>query len=165
MAQASHGLRHDRGSRPSANPGPAEPMAAMAKRLGLNRKAVAERHGRSDRPDEGLTQMRRHAADIPPSNDRARHGSVLEPRRHRAKLRGHVGDNREAPADHQRRWDRLRPISASRAEGCVDGFAHSRMGKRRRTRWFAQGQHHVAVVRAAVLDGRLEPTSYARLAA
>ena len=85
----------------------------MAKRLCLNGEAVAKRHGRPDRADEGFIQTVRRAADIPPSDDGARHGTVLEPRRHRAELRA----------------------------------------------------HHFVVVRAAVLDGRFEPASHARLAA
>ena len=49
------------------------------------------------------------------------------------------------------------PVSTSRAEGCVDEIANARMAKRRRMRWSPRGAHRVAVVRAAVLDGRLAP--------
>ena len=48
------------------------------------------------------------------------------------------------------------PISTSRAEGCVDEIANTRMAKKQRMRWSPQGAHRVAVVRAVVLDGRLE---------
>lgn len=144
----------------------AEPMAAMAKRLGLDRKAVAERHGRPDRADEGLTQMRRHTADVPPSNDRARHGTVLEPRPHCAELRGYVGDNREAVADHHCRCDRLRPLSTWRAEGCVDEIAHARMGKRRLMRWFSQGRATSPwSAPPCSTDASNRPSTYARFAA
>ncbi|MBO9457299.1 ISKra4 family transposase [Paracoccus sp. R12_1] len=57
--------------------------------------------------------------------------------------------------DYGRRYRRGLPISSSRAEGCVDDIGNTRMGKRRRMRWSPSGAHRVAVVRAAVLDGRL----------
>ena len=47
------------------------------------------------------------------------------------------------------------PISTSRAEGCVDEIADAQMAKKQRMRWSPQGAHRVAVVHAAVLDGRL----------
>ncbi len=47
------------------------------------------------------------------------------------------------------------PISTSRAEGCVDEIANARMARKQRMRCSPQGAHRVAVVRAAVLDGRL----------
>jgi hypothetical protein len=40
-------------------------------------------------------------------------------------------------------------------EGCVDEIANARMAKRRRLRWSPRGAHHIAVVRSAMLDGRL----------
>lgn len=48
------------------------------------------------------------------------------------------------------------PISTSRPEGCVDEIANARMAKKQGMRWSPQGAHRVAVVRAAVLDGRLQ---------
>jgi hypothetical protein len=57
------------------------------------------------------------------------------------------------------------PISTSRAEGCVDEIANTRMAKKQRMRWSPQGAHRVAVVRAAVLDGRLNPEAKDLLAA
>lgn len=57
--------------------------------------------------------------------------------------------------DYGRRYRTGLPISSSRAEGCVDDIGNTRMGKRRRMRWSPNGAHRVAVVRAAVLDGRL----------
>jgi hypothetical protein len=57
------------------------------------------------------------------------------------------------------------PISTLRAEGCVDEIANARMAKKQRMRWSPQGAHRVAVVRAAVLDGRLRPEANGLLAA
>jgi hypothetical protein len=66
-----------------------------------------------------------------------------------------VRNNRGAIVSYHRRYHCDRPISTSRAEGCVDEIANARMGKRLRMRWSPRGAHRVAVVRAAVLDGRL----------
>jgi len=57
------------------------------------------------------------------------------------------------------------PISTSRAEGCVDEIANARMAKKHRMRWSPHGAHRIAVVRAAVLDGRLKPEASGVLAA
>jgi len=64
-----------------------------------------------------------------------------------------------------RRYHSDRPISTSRAEGCVDEIANARMGGRQRMRWSPRGTHRVAVVRNAVLDGRLEAISRNQTAA
>src|SRR5271166_315017 len=57
-----------------------------------------------------------------------------------------------------------RPVSTSRAEGCVDEIANARISKRQQTRWSPRGAHRVALVRAAVLDG-LGATSCEHIAA
>ena len=70
-------------------------------------------------------------------------------------LRGYLANNEAALVDYSRRYHSGQPVSTSRAEGCVDEIANARMAKRRRMRWSPRGAHRVAVVRAAVLDGRL----------
>jgi len=70
-------------------------------------------------------------------------------------LRGYLANNEAALVDYSRRYRSGQPVSTSRAEGCVDEIANARMAKRRRMRWSPRGAHRVAVVRAAVLDGRL----------
>lgn len=55
-------------------------------------------------------------------------------------------------------------VSSSRAEGCVDDIGNTRIGKRHRMRWSPNGAYRAAVVRAAVLDGRLTG-AYQRAAA
>jgi hypothetical protein len=85
--------------------------------------------------------------------------------RHCSELRGYVQNNRTAIVSYHRRYHSDRPVSTSRAEGCVDEIANTRMGKRRRMRWSPRGAHRVAVVRAAVLDGRLGPPPCGRIAA
>jgi len=66
--------------------------------------------------------------------------------------------------NYGKRHRRGLPVSSSRAEGCVGDIGNTRMGKRRRMRWSPNGAHRVAVVRAAVLDGRLTG-AYQRAAA
>jgi hypothetical protein len=46
----------------------------------------------------------------------------------------------------------------------MDEIANARMAKKQRARWSPQGAHRVAVVRAAVLDGRLKPEANGLLA-
>ena len=76
----------------------------------------------------------------------------------------YLANNMDSLTDYGRRYRNGLPISSSRAEGCVDDIGNTRMGKRRRMRWSPKGAHRVAVVRAAVLDGRLTST-YRRAAA
>jgi hypothetical protein len=44
-------------------------------------------------------------------------------------------------------------------------YANVRMGKKQRMRWSPRGAHRVAVVRAAVLDGRLKSCGVIPMAA
>jgi hypothetical protein len=74
---------------------------------------------------------------------------------HRDELRGYLANNETALIDYGARYRTNSPISSSRAEGCVDEIANARMAKRQRMRWSPRGAHRVALVRAAVLDGRL----------
>lgn len=79
-------------------------------------------------------------------------------------LYSYLASNMDSLTDYGRRYRTGFPISSSRAEGCVDDIGNTRMGKRRRMRWSPNGAHRVAVVRAAVLDGRLTG-AYQRAAA
>jgi len=74
----------------------------------------------------------------------------------------YLANNMESLVDYGRRYLSGLPISSSRAEGSVDDIANARMGKRRRMRWSPKGAHRVAVIRAAVLDGRLTVTNSSR---
>jgi hypothetical protein len=74
---------------------------------------------------------------------------------HCDELRGYLTNNETALIDYGARYRTKTPISSSRAEGCVEEIANARMAKRRRMRWSPAGAHRVALVRAAVLDGRL----------
>ncbi|MGI4748381.1 MAG: ISKra4 family transposase [Janthinobacterium lividum] len=70
-------------------------------------------------------------------------------------LRRYLGNAGSSLINYGERYRSKLPISTSRAEGCVDEIANARMAKKQRMRWSPQGAHRVAVVRAAVLDGRL----------
>jgi len=72
-----------------------------------------------------------------------------------AALKSSLVGSFDSRVDYGARHRKGLPISASRAEGCVDDIANARMGKRRRMRWSPRGAHRVAVTRAASLDGRL----------
>ena len=74
---------------------------------------------------------------------------------HSDELRGYLANNETALIDYGARYRTHSPISSSRAEGCVDEIANARMAKRQRMRWSPRGAHRVALVRAAVLHGRL----------
>jgi hypothetical protein len=77
-------------------------------------------------------------------------------------LRRYLVNNTASLIDYGERYRSKMSISTSRAEGCVDEIANARM---QRMRWSPQGAHRVAVVRAAVLDGRLKPEASRLLAA
>ena len=70
-------------------------------------------------------------------------------------LYSYLANNIDNLTNYGWRHRRGLPISSSRAEGCVDDIGKTRMGKRRRMRWSPKRAHRVAVVSAAVLDGRL----------
>lgn len=70
-------------------------------------------------------------------------------------LRTYLSHKLLAIANYGRRRQQGKAVSTSRAEGLVNEIANVRIGKKQRMRWSPRGAHHVAVVRAAVLDGRL----------
>ena len=82
-----------------------------------------------------------------------------------SELRVYLRNNEGSIACYHQRYHEGRPVSTSRAEGCVDEIANARMAKLRRMRWSPVGAHRVAQVRAAVLDGRLEPATQQQMAA
>jgi hypothetical protein len=79
-------------------------------------------------------------------------------------LRSYLENNEAALVDYSCRYHSGQPVSMSRAEGCVDEIANARMAKQRRLRWSPRGAHRIAVVRAAVLDGRLHALEHRRAA-
>lgn len=122
-------------------------------------------HGRPAQADQELACFASHTEDIAGSGANPEQMVTRDLLRHCSELRSYVQNNRRAIVSYHRRYHSDRPISTSRAEGCVDEIANARMGRRQRMRWSSQGAHRVAVVRAAVLDGRLGTTSRHQMAA
>jgi hypothetical protein len=80
-------------------------------------------------------------------------------------LRAYLVNNESALIDYGTRYRSGRPISTSRAEGCVEEIVNARMAKRQRMRWSPRGAHRVATVRAAVLDDRMHDLMRTQLTA
>ena len=109
-------------------------------------------HDEASRELFGLRHLASEAVYLNGENLRA---SVIRFISHCADLRSYLDNNETSLIDYGSRYRANKPISTSRAEGCVDEIANARMAKRRRMRWSPRGAHRVATVRAAVLDGRL----------
>ena len=62
---------------------------------------------------------------------------------------------RSALVNYNHRRRKEMPVSTSRTEGLVSDIANTRMGKDQRVEWSPRGAQCVAVVRTAVLYGRL----------
>lgn len=77
----------------------------------------------------------------------------------------HLVNNAGSRIDYGERYRSKLPISTSRADGWVDEIANARMAKKQRMRGSPQGAHRIAVVRAAVLGGRLKTKTELPLAA
>lgn len=112
-------------------------------------------HGRPVQADRELVRFAAHSENIARRSIGPEQVVTTDLLRHCSDLRGYVQNNRRAIVSYHRRYHSDRPISTSRAEGCVDEIANARMARRQRMRWSPRGAHSVAVVRAAVLDGRL----------
>jgi hypothetical protein len=80
-------------------------------------------------------------------------------------LRRYLANNDDSLIDYGARYRSKLPIWTSRADGCVDEIANTRMAKKQRMRWSPKGAHCVATVRAALLGGRLKPATGLQLAA
>jgi len=80
-------------------------------------------------------------------------------------LRRYLANNTSSLITYAEPYRSKLPISTSRAEGCVDEIANARMAKKQRMRWSPRGAHCVAVVRAAVSDGRLKMPTDLQVAA
>jgi hypothetical protein len=122
-------------------------------------------HGRPANANQKLVCFASHTENIAGSGTNPEQVVTKDLLRHCSELRSYVQNNSRAIVSYHRRYHSDRPISTSRAEGCVDEIANARMGRRRRMRWSPGGAHRVAVVRAVVLDCRLEATSCSQMAA
>ena len=112
-------------------------------------------HGRQDQADQEIGLLLGHSVEIAARNGQSYETSATDLRRLCNELQNYAYNNRDAIINYHRSYHDKRPVSTSRAEGCVDEIANARMNKKQRMRWSPYGAHRVAVVRAAVLDGRL----------
>jgi hypothetical protein len=122
-------------------------------------------HGRPAQADQELVRFADQSENIVGRSSDPEQVVTRDLLRHCSELRTYVQNNRRAIVSYHRRYHSDRPISTSRAEGCVDEIANARMGRRQRMRWSPRGAHRVAVVRATALDGRLGVTSRSQMAA
>jgi hypothetical protein len=114
-------------------------------------------HGRTADADEEIVLLLGHGSKIAERNGMSVQESTNDLQRLSTEPKGYAQNNRDAIINYHRRYHGKQPVSTSRAEGCVDEIANARMGKKQRMRWSPTGAHRVALVRAAVLDGRLDP--------
>src|SRR5262245_47954066 len=89
-------------------------------------------HGRPAQAAQELVRFVDHAENIARSAAEPEQVVARDLLRHCSELRGYVQNNRTSIISYHRRYHSDRPVSTSRAEGCVDEIAHARMGKRRR---------------------------------
>ena len=113
-------------------------------------------HGKTGKALEGIQHLYFRAAALQDLSRPDVRASIRKIQKRCEVLHGYISNNACAIPDYGFRHRAGLPVSTSRAEGCVDDFANTRMGKKRRMRWSPRGAHRVAITRAAVLDGRLQ---------
>ena len=113
-------------------------------------------HGRADEADQEIALLSGHGSKIAERNGVPVQESTKDLTRLCMELQGYAQNNRDAIINYHRRYHDKQPVSSLEAEGCVDEIANARMAKKQRMRWSPCGAHRVALVRAAVLDGRLK---------
>jgi len=147
-------------TRPSRNRVPIEAAQAPIERI---RDLLW--HGRQDQANQEIGLLLGHSLEIAARNGQSHETSAFDLQRLCNELQNYACNNRDALINYHRRYHDKRPVSTSRAEGCVDEIANARMSKKQRMRWSPRGAHRVAVVRAAVLDGRLASLTATPMAA
>lgn len=122
-------------------------------------------HGCQEQADQELVLPLGYGLEIAARNGEPHQASANDLRRLCSEPRAYARNKCDAIVNYHRRYHDKRPVSTSRAEGCVDEIANARMGKKQRMRRSAGGAHRVAMVRAAVLDGRLRSQTGVPIAA
>ena len=87
-------------------------------------------HGRPGQADQELVRFAHHSKDIARGNTDPEQVVTRDLLRHCSELRSYVQNNRRAIVSYHRRYHSNRPISTSRAAGCVDEIANAGMGRR-----------------------------------
>ena len=142
-----------------------DPVPVQAAQASIERIRHLLWHGRPDEADQEIVLLFGQGSKIAERNGVSVQESTNDLTRLCKELKGYVQNNRDAIVNYHRRYHGKRPISSSRAEGCVDEIANARMGKKQRMRWSPRGAHRVALVRAAVRDGRLKSRGVIPMAA
>jgi len=142
-----------------------DPEPVQAAQASIERIRHLLWHGRPDDADQEIALLVDHGSKIPERNGVSVRESTNDLTRLCKELQGYAQNNREAIINYHRRYHGKQPVSSSRAEGCVDEIANARMSKKQRMRWSPRGAHRVALVRAAVLDGRLQSCNAVPMAA
>ncbi len=122
-------------------------------------------HGRPDDADQEMVLLLDHGSKIAERNGVSVQESTNDLTRLCTELKGYARNNHGANVNYHRRYHGKQLVSTSRAEACVDEIANAQMGKKQRMRWSPRGEHRVALVRAAVLDGRIKPGEVIAMAA
>ena len=133
-----------------------DPGSVQAAQASIERIRHLLWHGRPDKADQEIVLLLGHGGKIVERNGMSVQESTNDLTRLCKELQGYVQNNSDSITNYHRRYHGKQPVSSSRAEGCVDEIANARMGKKQRMRWSPRGAHRVALVRAAVLDGRLK---------
>jgi hypothetical protein len=144
---------------------PRDPEPVQAAQASVERIRHLLWHGRPEEADQEIVLLLSHGSKIAERNGVSVQESTTDLTRLCRELKGYAQNNRGAIVNYHRRYHGKRPVSTSRAEGCVDEIANARMGKKQRMRWSPRGAHRVALVRAVVLDGRLKPGEVIPIAA
>jgi hypothetical protein len=112
-------------------------------------------HGQIDRALDALDDLFRFAMRAREYTYRESNDAALSAASRAIDLRTYLSRNLSAIVNYGDRRQQGKTVSTSRAEGLVNEIANVRMGKKQRMRWSPKAAHHVAIVSAAVLDGRL----------
>jgi hypothetical protein len=142
-----------------------DPGSVQAAQASIERIRHLLWHGRQNQADQEIAVLLGHGSKIVERNGVSVQESTNDLTRLCKELKGYAQNNRDAIINYHRRYHGQQPVSSSRAEGCVDEIANVRMGKKQRMGWSPRGAHRVALVRAAVLDGRLKPCEAIPMAA
>jgi hypothetical protein len=136
-----------------------DPKPVQAAQTSIERIRHLLWHGRQEAADQEIALLLRHGRKIAERNGVPVHEATNDLTRLCKDLLGYAQNNRDAIINYHGRYHGKQPVSRSRAEGCVDEIANARM------RWSPRGAHRVALVRAAVLDGRLKSSGIIPMAA
>jgi hypothetical protein len=107
-----------------------DPVPVQAAQASIERIRHLLWHGRPDEADQEIVLLFGQGSKIAERNGVSVQESTNDLTRLCTELKGYVQNNRDAIVNYHRRYHGKRPISSSRAEGCIDEIANARMGKK-----------------------------------